>query len=118
MANGSAPGRSGWTGDLLRAIGDDPHCLEGITSLVTMILNGEVRGRAREVLLTSVLVGIGKPKGGVRPIAIGEVFYKLAALYALRTIRDDIPGALGAGQFALLPGGAEAASLSTRVGRS
>ena len=86
--------------------------------LVTMILNGEVRGRAREVLLTSVLVGIGKPKGGVRPIAIGEVFYKLAALYALRTIRDDIPGALGAGQFALLPGGAEAASLSTRVGRS
>ena len=34
----------------------------------------EVRGRAREMLLTSVLVGIGKPKGGVRPIAVGEVF--------------------------------------------
>src|SRR5690606_29484545 len=50
-----------------------------------------------------------KPKGGVRPIAIGEVFYKLAALYAIKTAKPTIRETLGESQFALLPGGAEAA---------
>ena len=91
MANGAAPGRSGWTGDLLKAIIPDAECLEGIVTLTALIINGEIGGEAKDHLLTSILVGISKPNGGVRPIAVGEVFYKLAALYALKAVKKDLP---------------------------
>ena len=34
--------------------------------------------RARQYLLASRLVGLNKPDAGVRPIAVGELFYRLA----------------------------------------
>ena len=115
MANGAAPGRSGWTGDLLKAIAPDSECLEGIVTLTALIINGEIEGEAKKQLLTSILVGISKPNGGVRPIAVGEVFYKLAALYALKAVKKDLPAVLGREQFALLPGGSESAIHCLRI---
>ena len=44
-----------------------------------------------------------KSNGGLRPIAMGEAFYKLSCLYMLSVVRKDIPGALGPMQFALSP---------------
>ena len=34
---------------------------------------------------------MGKPDGGVRPIAVSEVFYRLASTYALGLVRDVLP---------------------------
>jgi hypothetical protein len=115
LANGSAPGRSGWTGDLLKALVYDDQCLAGLATLVMAIANGEIRGTAKELLLSSVLIGLPKPKGGTRPIAMGEVFYKLAGAYMLQLIKEHTQNALGATQFAFAPGGSEAAVLCLRT---
>ena len=115
LANGSAPGRSGWTGDLLKALVDDRECLEGLAALTMAIINGKIEGRARDALLCSVLIGLEKPGGGTRPIAMGEMFYKLAATYALRIVGETAREVLGPTQFALAPGGSEAAVLYLRT---
>lgn len=115
LANGSAPGRSGWTGDLLKALVYDEQCLDGLSALAIEIANGNIRGRAKAALLCSVLVGLKKPGGGTRPIAMGEIFYKLTASYLLRLANENVRTALGPTQFAFAPGGAEAAVLCLRT---
>ena len=34
---------------------------------------------------------VNKPGGGIRPIAVSEVFYRLACIYALELVRDVLP---------------------------
>ena len=109
MANGAAPGRSGWTGSLLAAIVEDQECLDGLAAITSWIVNGRLAGKVKRKLLTSVLVGIDKPDGGIRPIAIGETFYKMAVLYALAVNDKETKDALGPRQFAAAPGGSETA---------
>lgn len=109
LANGAAPGPSGWTGDLLLALIDDHDCLAALGHLVKDIVNGALTGRARELLVSSTLVATKKPSGGCRPIAMGEVFYRVACLYALDLVRDPIRTVLGPIQFGLSPGGAASA---------
>ena len=109
MANGSAPAGSGWTGDLLNALVDDCDCLAGIASLVKDIINGSLPDACRPLFLSSILVGAKKSSGGIRPIAMGEAFYKLAGLYCLSLVRTDAPGIFEPIQYALSPGGSESA---------
>lgn len=99
----------------MKALVDDRECLEGLAALTMAIINGKIKGRAREALLCSVLIGLEKPGGGTRPIAMGEMFYKLAATYALRTVGETAREVLGPTQFALAPGGSEAAVLYLRT---
>ena len=115
LATGSAPGRSGWTGDLVLALVEDQECLDGIAVMTRTMINGEIKGKAKTRLLSSTLIALSKPDGGVRPIAIGEVFYRLAAMYVLKTVNETAKKALGPTQFALLPGGSEAAVVYMRV---
>ena len=49
---------------------------------------------------------------------MGEAFYKLAALYLMQTIKEAARNALGPTQFALAPGGSEAAVLYLRTALS
>ena len=44
LANGAAPGGSGWTGDLLKALIDDHDCLSGLAILVRTSLMGSSSG--------------------------------------------------------------------------
>ena len=73
------------------------------------ILNGTLTGKARELLVSSILFAGKKASGGSRPIAMGEAFYKLACLYALDLVYDRVRTALGPIQFAFSPGGPESA---------
>ena len=110
LANGAAPGGSGWTGDLIKALIDDHDCLIGLGILVKDIINGTLNGIARELLVSCVLCAVGKPSGGSRPIAMGEAFYKLSCLYALSLVGPTRTcKALGPIQFAVSPGGPESA---------
>ena len=109
VANGSSPGPSGWTGELLLALTGDPDCLAGIVALVEDIINGLLDDRARSVLLASTLIATEKEAGGVRPIAIGEVFYRVACQYVLHLVRPQVPGLLEPIQFAHSVGGCERA---------
>ena len=108
MANGAAPGVSGWTADLLLPLVDDEECLNGLACLCGDIINGHFSGSDRHRLIGSVLVAIPKSAGGIRPIAMGECFYKAACIYMLRLLRKEMRDRLGT-QFALASGGSEVA---------
>jgi hypothetical protein len=82
-SNGAAAGPSGWNSELLLPLIDDASCLEALTLLLQDIANDTLGEGARDLLLHSRLLAILKPDGGPRPIAIGEVFVKLSALYCL-----------------------------------
>ena len=55
------------------------------------MLNGHLPDRARAYLTCSLLIPVNKPGGGTRPIAVSEVFYRLACIYALELVRDVLP---------------------------
>jgi hypothetical protein len=89
MDNGSSPGLSGMTGNMLAILADDVDCRRFLAQLVSAIINGDLPDNIRRVLLASHLIGIPKPNNGTRPIAIGEVLYRFAARYALSLIKKE-----------------------------
>jgi hypothetical protein len=84
--NGSAGGPSGWAGNMLSSLVESDLCRAGIITLLSDIVNNNLPDQARQYLLSSRVVGLAKPDNGVRPIAIGEVFYRLAAVLAVRRV--------------------------------
>jgi hypothetical protein len=97
VCNGSSPGPSGWTGEMLGTVVRDEECLTGFTALINVLLAGsfEPFASARALLLCSHLVMILKKKadgsqGGARPIAMGEVLWKTAVLCLKREMGDTM----------------------------
>jgi hypothetical protein len=87
MDNGSAAGLSGMTGNMLAILADDADCRRYVAQFIQAVVNGDLPDNIRRVLLASHLIGIPKPNNGTRPIAIGEVLYRLASRYALSLIQ-------------------------------
>ena len=82
-------------------------------AFIYLILSGELPRHGS--LLDSSLIGLQKPDGGVRPIAIGEVWYRVAGLCALTALHELGPSLaplqLGVG----VPGGTEAVGHAVRA---
>jgi hypothetical protein len=92
LNRGSAPGPSGWTVAHTLFILNNKSLGPLFLSFITYIINGSVSGTARTRLLASRLIpipkdpfahGICPTKDMIRPVAVGEVFYRLAAQCAL-----------------------------------
>ena len=115
IANGAAPAISGFTGDHGLPLLEDPDCLRGLALMVQLIRNGQLGDQTRDLLLTTPLVAVPKGDGGVRPIAIGETLYKMAAVHALSSVHGEAADILGDDQFALQRGGSESAVLSLKA---
>ncbi|HYC00552.1 MAG TPA: hypothetical protein VEC57_15570 [Candidatus Limnocylindrales bacterium] len=70
--------------------------MDALAVLVADISNGTLGDPlSKGLLLTSRLVGVPKPRGGLRPIAVGELFPKLAGLHVLDQIGGALPALLG-----------------------
>lgn len=109
VANGSAPGPSGWTGEMMATIARNDDCLAGIAALLNDIRNGTLPDEARPYLLSARLMAVDK-NPGIRPIAVGEAFYRAASITLLTANESIITRALQPFQFAIgTPGGCEAA---------
>ena len=78
MSREVAPGLSGWTRPLLdtASTGPDNSFLLALRLLTDMIRQGTAPGRA--LLCASRLIALEKPTGGIRPIAIGDLLYRVA----------------------------------------
>ena len=103
-----APGLSGWTRPLLDIAirAKDSPVLEALRLLADMIRQGTAPGR--DLLCASRLIGLEKPDGGVRPIAVGCLIYKVALKALLITSFQPsclLPNQLGVNS----PGGVEPA---------
>jgi hypothetical protein len=75
-ANAVAPGCSGLTEELLHAALVDDDVCEFMCYVIRDIRNRKVHPDAARALRRCRLILLGKPDGGVRPIAIGEVLLK------------------------------------------
>jgi hypothetical protein len=115
IANGAAAAASGFTGDHGKILLEDPDCLRGMAALVFCIRNGLVDDHCRDMILSSPMLGVPKPDGGIRPICIMESFYKMAAALAIDEVSTVAIKILGPDQFALITGGAESASLAIKA---
>ena len=62
----------------------DTHCVTALALTIQFMLNNSVPPAVRTLLTTSTLVSLVKDEaGGRRPVAVGEMLYRLAARYAL-----------------------------------
>ena len=98
--NGSASGPSGWGGNMISTLAESDLCRAGIIALLKDIVNGQLPASAQQLLLSSRLVALNKPDGGgLRPIAMGELFYRLAALTMTRRMAGTAASLLSPHQY-------------------
>ena len=106
MKPGTSPGLSGWTVSLIRsALGAD-----GMVSYLLRQLTAMKRNEAGgwRLYCASRLTALSKPGGGVRPIAVGEVPYRLLMRTALYTYGERVRSGLLPTQYGVgTPGGTE-----------
>ena len=91
---------------MLEILLDDPEGKEFLCCAISKIINGELNPSSP--VLISRLIAISKPDGGVRPVAVGETLYKLAASYVISSLKEPLAEIFGDIQFAYgTPGGCE-----------
>ena len=117
--NGSAGGPDGLRPQHLKDLvagGDGAEALlEAITELINIMLAGRVPLVIRPALFGGALTAILKEGGGVRPIAVGYTWRRLAGKVASRRVSDRAAALLAPRQVGFaVPGGAEAAVHATR----
>ena len=78
----TAAGLSGWSVPLLQEACKRKQVVEFLVQLCKQIQNGTAPGN--QLLTASRLVALDKEDGGVRPIAVGELIYRLVAKVLLR----------------------------------
>jgi hypothetical protein len=78
----TSPGLSGWTHHLLATALRVPAFLKAIHTLTGLIMAGTAHGQA--MLCASKLTPLRKPDGGLRPIAVGDMIYRLATKAIVR----------------------------------
>lgn len=106
MALDTASGPSGWSVGLMRIALRSDAVRAGLAAFLQGMLRDEARGQ--RYCCASRLVVLSKPGGGVRPIAVGEVPYRLFMSAVLTNAGSAIRGGLLPTQFGVRnPGGVE-----------
>jgi len=90
LDNGSAPGPSGWTGNMIKSLITDQECIKLLGTLCTDIINGDLPMECSQYLNSTILVPTEKPNGGIRPIAMGEIIYRLCASLAVKKMIVEV----------------------------
>ncbi|CAE1263915.1 unnamed protein product [Acanthosepion pharaonis] len=91
------------------------HLKISITALINSLLRAEIPQHARDLIFSANLTALKRKDGGIRPIAVGNIFRRLAAKIACRVVMKETghelrPVQLGVG----IQGGCEAAVHATR----
>ena len=83
--NGKAGGPSGWNGSMIAVLADSQTCMEGLRCILQDISGGHVPLAVRPHVTATRLIALGKPNNTPRPIAMAELFYRMAAVRAVRS---------------------------------
>jgi hypothetical protein len=102
-SRGSAGGPSGWTFEHLRLLASSSEAEDLLADLVLLLARGQVPDAARGLYTSSRLIPLDKrrPDGSrdVRPVAVGEVFLRLAGRALCLATRVDFVRLLLPHQF-------------------
>ena len=83
--------------------------LSAITDLTNLLLEGKVPASVQGALFGANLLAIAKKTGGIRPIAVGYIWRRLAAKVACSHVKEAATALLAQRQLGFdIPGGAEA----------
>ena len=94
---------------------DVRNLVQRLKQLVGLMVNSRVPELIRPVVYGANLIALRKKDGGIRPIAVGETFRRLAAKCALAQVRESMVSHLSPLQVGFgVPGGAEAAVHAAR----
>ena len=98
---GAATGPSGWGSNLLSVLADDELCVAPMAYFVSQIISNRLPPTVRTLLTTSFLVSIKKDMTGAgrRPVAIGDMFCRLAGRYAASLVQRDVQTAVAPHQY-------------------
>ena len=115
----TAPGPSGLRIQHLREArqpGETLALVEQLAAVVNLLARGLAHPSAAPVLAGASLVAVPKPKGGIRPIAIGEVLRRLTGKCLMAAVRDEARACLWPAQLGVgVPAGAEIAVHTVRA---
>ncbi len=98
-SKGSAPGPLQLSGRVISIVVSSRIGLEAVAAILTDLTNGTFSDEMRPWFQSSVGIALPKPRGGVRPICIGDVFYRLAATRLAQDYIGNIRKACGPYQF-------------------
>ena len=115
--NGCATGGSAWTEEMLFDVCEaDPATGAILAQMITDLGNAWVPESVQRRIVAGDLVGIPKPDGGTRPIAMSECFLKLATRMALAHDAKAVKAVFGNIQLGVnVPNGAETIVHATRA---
>ena len=68
-----------------------PSCLSELTRFINMLLAGKIDARIAPWLVGAPLIALQKKDGGHRPIAVGEVFRRLASRLCCTAVHSFLP---------------------------
>lgn len=122
FANGSASGIDGirpqHLKDLVAASNGDAatKLLQSITNLENLMLSGKIISSICPIIYGATLCALSKKSGGLRPIAVGSTYRRLAAKLACKFVRNESGEYLRPTQIGVnTSGGCEAAVHATRT---
>ena len=90
--------------------------MKALANICSKLLRGQIPKHARDLLFAKKLMALRKKDGGIRPIAVGNVFRRLASKIAAKRVIPELrrqlpPVHLGIG----VSGGCEAATHAVRA---
>ena len=102
LAKGASPGPTGTTDSILRILLDDEVCCLSLTHMFTDLINGVLPEEVMKRLKRARLVAIPKTAQGIRPIAVGEVWLKIAEIVLLQRHEKTLPPLFSPHQFGVM----------------
>jgi hypothetical protein len=126
--NGSAAGPTGAGGNCLGNLvlpsteQKFPKLVDNLAIFLSYIANGKMTRGAKQAFLASEIIALAKPDAksetDVRPIAIGEAYYRCVAHLVMGRIRDKFPKCFPSIQHAFIQGGSVVALHSINAAMS
>ena len=93
---------------MLAVLGDSRTCMEGLRCILQDIAAGTIPTSVRPHITATRLIALAKPIGTARPIAMAELFYRIAAVRAVRSVAEKAGTLLAPRQYGIgVPGGCE-----------
>ena len=97
---GATPGPSGYGSNYISVLAADPHCVEALAFIIQQIVNNKLPDIVRTLLTTCTLVSLEKPASdGRRPLAMGDLFCRMASHYVLALVSADAQAAMAPHQY-------------------